>query len=240
MKTITNLSDFYRTDEWERLISVLALERADAQGDIICEHCGKPIVAKYDRIGHHKKHLTLSNVNDANVSLNPDNIAFVHHRCHNEIHERFGFGKPQAPRLKKVYLVHGSPCSGKTTYVGSVAGPGDMVLDMDAIWMCISAHGGNACGVEDMHAARDDRLRANAFRVRDCILDMVKTRFGSWNNAYIIGGYPRSAERERIANLYGAEMIHIDTPEEICLQRASQRPKEWAGYVRDYWANYHA
>ena len=235
MKTITNLADFYRTDEWESLIAILALEpeRQNEKGDIICEHCGKPIVLKYDRIGHHKKHLTLANVNDVNVSLNPENIAFVHHRCHNEIHERFGFAKPQAPRVKKVYLVHGSPCSGKSTYVASVAGPGDLVLDMDAIWACISPS-----PVEDVHHGHDDRLKANAFRVRDCILDMIKTRFGNWNNAYIIGGYPRSVERERLATIYGAEFIHIDTPREICEQRAAQRPKEWAGYIDSYWENY--
>ena len=234
MKHITNLADFYRTKEWESLIAVLALERADENGDIICEHCGKPIVMKYDRIGHHKKHLTLANVNDANVSLNPSNIAFVHHRCHNEIHERFGFGNPQAaPRMKKVYLVHGSPCSGKTTYVASVAGPGDLVLDMDAIWACISPQKG-----VEAHACRDDKLTPNAFRVRDCILDMIKTRFGNWNNAYIIGGYPRTNERERMATLYGVEFVHIDTPREVCEQRAARRPKEWAGYVATYWENY--
>lgn len=233
MKRITNLADFYRTPEWEALVAVLSLERANEAGDIICEHCGKPIVLKYDRIGHHKKHLTLGNVNDANVSLNPENIAFVHHRCHNEIHERFGFGQPvRVFRPKKVYLVHGSPCSGKSTYAASVAGKGDLILDMDAIWACISAN------AQDVHAGHDDRLRQNVFKVRDCILDMIKTRFGEWNNAYIIGGYPRIMERERIATIYGAEMVHIDTPRDVCELRAAERPKEWLQYIASYWDAY--
>lgn len=233
MKRITNLADFYRTDEWEALLAVLSLERANEAGDIICEHCGKPIVLKYDRIGHHKKHLTLGNVNDANVSLNPENIAFVHHRCHNEIHERFGFGKPNIRQPKKVYLVHGSPCSGKSTYAASVAGKGDLILDMDAIWACIS----NA-DAQGIHAGHDDRLRQNVFKVRDCILDMIKTRFGEWQNAYIIGGYPRIMERERMATLYGAEMVHIDTPRDVCELRAQERPKEWQQYIASYWDAY--
>lgn len=233
MKRITNLADFYRTPEWEALVAVLSLERANEAGDIICEHCGKPIVLKYDRIGHHKKHLTLGNVNDANVSLNPENIAFVHHRCHNEIHERFGFGQPvRVFRPKKVYLVHGSPCSGKSTYAASVAGKGDLILDMDAIWACISAN------AQDVHAGHDDRLRQNVFKVRDCILDMIKTRFGEWQNAYIIGGYPRIMERERMATIYGAEMIHIDTPRDVCELRAAERPKEWSQYIASYWDAY--
>lgn len=233
MKRITNLADFYRTDEWEALLAVLSLERANEAGDIICEHCGKPIVLKYDRIGHHKKHLNLGNVNDANVSLNPENIAFVHHRCHNEIHERFGFGKPNIRQPKKVYLVHGSPCSGKSTYAASVAGKGDLILDMDAIWACIS----NA-DAQGIHAGHDDRLRQNVFKVRDCILDMIKTRFGEWQNAYIIGGYPRIMERERMATLYGAEMVHIDTPRDVCELRAQERPKEWRQYIASYWDAY--
>ena len=226
---ITNLQDFYRGKTWEAFVRNLAAERADENGVIWCEHCGKPIIYKYDRIAHHKEHLTLGNVNDALIALNPANIIFVHHRCHNEIHERFGFEKPRAPRMKKVYLVHGSPCSGKTTYTAGVAGAGDLVLDMDAIWSCISAPG------QDGHACRDERLRHNAFRVRDCILDMIKTRYGEWNNAYIIGGYPRIMERERMATIYGAEMIHIDTPREVCELRAAQRPAEWLRYVAGYW-----
>ena len=223
---ITNLQDFYRSDTWEAFIRLLAAERTDENGIIWCAHCGKPIIFKYDRIAHHIIPLTLANVNDAAIALNPDNIALVHHRCHNEIHKRFGFA------VRKVYLVHGSPCSGKTTYVASAAGPGDLVMDMDAIWACISAPG------SDGHESRDNRLRPNAFQVRDCILDMIKTRYGDWNNAYIIGGYPRIMERERMATIYGAEMLHIDTPRDICEMRAAQRPKEWAGYVADYWDNY--
>lgn len=231
---ITNLADFYRSKAWEAFIRVLADERADENGVIWCEHCGQPIILKYDRIAHHKKHLTLSNVNDATIALNPENIALVHHKCHNEIHERFGFAQPRAPRCKKVYLIHGSPCSGKSTYAQSVAGPGDIILDMDAIWACISAQdsGGHFC--------RDERLRHNVFKIRDCMLDMIKTRYGEWANAYIIGGYPRIMERERMATLYGAESIHIDTPKEICLQRASQRPKEWAGFIENYWETFQA
>jgi len=229
---ITSLQDFYRSKAWEAFIRLLAAERADENGVIWCEHCGKPIIYKYDRIAHHKTHLTLGNVNDAAIALNPDNSALVHHRCHNEIHERFGFAKPQAPRMKKVYVVHGSPCSGKTTYTASVAGAGDLVLDMDAIWACVSA------AAVDSLARHDERLKHNVFRMRDCMLDMIKTRYGEWNNAYIIGGYPRIMERERMATIYGAEMIHIDTPREICEQRAAQRSKEHAQYVASYWDKY--
>lgn len=41
---ITNLADFYRSKAWEAFIRVLAAERTDENGLIICEHCGKPII----------------------------------------------------------------------------------------------------------------------------------------------------------------------------------------------------
>lgn len=38
------LSTFYKTKEWEQLIEILKIERANDEGVLICEHCGKPIV----------------------------------------------------------------------------------------------------------------------------------------------------------------------------------------------------
>ena len=56
-----SLYNFYRSKEWERLLIVLKNERVDNAGNIICEHCGKPIVRAYDCIGHHKIELTKEN-----------------------------------------------------------------------------------------------------------------------------------------------------------------------------------
>ena len=99
------LQTFYRSKEWENLLEQLKLERVNSDGQIICEHCGKPITLKYDCIGHHKIELNDLNVNDYNISLNPDNIMLIHFKCHNKIHERFNGFKQQ------VYIVYGSPCS---------------------------------------------------------------------------------------------------------------------------------
>ena len=84
-----SLYNFYRSKQWENLLQVLRNERIDAEGNIICAHCGKPIVRKYDCIGHHVIELTEENYTDANISLNPENIKLVHHRCHNLIHNKF-------------------------------------------------------------------------------------------------------------------------------------------------------
>ena len=218
-----SLSTFYQSREWISLLNIIKDERTNEEGFIICEHCGKPIVAKYDCIGHHKEELTELNVNDYNISLNPDNIALVHHKCHNIIHERFG------TYTRKVYIVHGAPCSGKSSFVASVANKEDLIMDMDAIWQMISNN--------ELYV-KPGRLKQNVFAVRDCILDQIKTRAGQWRAAYVIGGYPLPMERQRLATMLGAELIHIDTSKEECLARAADRPGDWTKFIEEYYEKY--
>lgn len=42
------LSNFYKSKEWQDLLEVLKLERVNGQGELICEHCHKPITRAYD------------------------------------------------------------------------------------------------------------------------------------------------------------------------------------------------
>lgn len=182
----------------------LKVERADADGQIICEYCNKPIVRAYDIIGHHKIELTEENVNDFNVSLNPNNISFVHHRCHNYIHNKLGYS------VRKIYLVYGAPLAGKKTWVELNRNEGDLIIDLDDIWQCVSG-----C----KRYIKPNRLKSVVFKVRDTLLDAVKYRFGKWGNAYIIGGYPLQSERERLCRELGAEEIFIQASKAECLAR---------------------
>ena len=217
------LDNFYKSKQWEALLEQLKLERVNSSGDLICEYCGLPIIKKYDCIGHHKIELTNANVNDYNISLNPDNIMLIHHRCHNKIHERFSGFK------QKVYIVYGSPCSGKSTWVNDVAYNDDLILDMDCIWECI-------CNSDKYH--KPNRLKSNAFGIRDTLLDMIKTRTGMWRNAYVIGTYPLASDRERLSKLLGAELIFIDESKETCLKRCLN--DEWKSYVNEWFDLYTA
>ena len=224
------LDTFYKSDAWEKLVRTLRLERVDADGNIICAHCGEPIVRAYDCIGHHVIHLTEDNVNDAMISLNPDNIELVHHRCHNRIHEKLQFGAS----MRHVYLVYGAPLSGKTTWVNDSKSVGDLVVDLDSIWQCVS-------GCE--RYVKPARLKANVFGIRDRLLEDVKYRRGKWSNAYVIGGYPLIGERERICRDIGAEEIFIDCSREECLYRLDMCDDgrdvgEWAKYIDDWFRKY--
>lgn len=222
------LNNFYQSKQWVNLMQVIRAERVNEYGDNVCEHCGKPITLKYDCIGHHKIHLTDMNVNDASVSLNPDNVMLVHHRCHNKIHDKFGW------RERHVYLVYGAPLSGKTSYVNDVREDGDLIVDIDNIWQCISG-----CD----RYVKPNRLTSNVFGIRDALLEQVKYRRGKWDNAYIIGGYPLSGERERLVKTLGAREIFIDTSKEECMRRLSicndgRSVNEWTKYISDWFEKY--
>ena len=221
------LQAFYKSSKWEKFIEALRIERGNTDGVVICEHCGKPIIKKYDCIGHHIEELTDDNVNDVLISLNPKNIKLVHFKCHNEIHKRFGYAERQ---VQKVYIVYGSPCSGKTAFVADVAEQGDIVLDINKLWSAIRA---DKCKEHD----KPNELKQNVFALRDALIDMIKVRRGRWRNAYIIGGYPLEGERQRLAEIVSADkLIFIDTPKEVCLLRAEN--SETKNFIEQWFDRY--
>lgn len=212
----------YTSKAWRDLLSVIKLQRVNEEGQIICEHCGRPIVRAYDCIGHHSIVLDESNYMNASIALNPDLIQLVHHRCHNIIHNKLGYAHRQ------VYLVYGAPLSGKTTWVNENMNEGDLIIDMDNIWQCVSG-----CD----RYVKPNRLKQNVFAIRNQLIDMVKVRYGKWLNAYVIGGYPLISERERLIKSLGAREIFIDTDKEICLQRCKDR-EGWDQYVEEWFDRY--
>ncbi len=223
MRFFHDPDELYHSKEWEKFRQGLILERMDDDGQVICAHCGKPIVRKYDCIGHHKTELTEGNVNDVTIAFNPQNVDLIHFRCHNDIHERYG-GFSQ-----RVYLVYGSPCSGKTSYVMENARPDDLILDMDRIWDCICTGGWKN---------KPKRIKPCVFGLRDAMLDMIRTRTGNWRTAWIIGGYPLRTDRDRLCNLLRAEPIYCEATQAECMERASGKPQAWAEYIREWWEDY--
>lgn len=219
------LADFYRSKEWEQLRRNLMLQRLDAEGNIICAHCGRPIFKKYDCIGHHLIELTETNYRDTSISLNPDNIVLVHHKCHNQIHDKQGY------KQKKVYIVWGAPMSGKSTYVQSVAKYGDLIVDIDNLWQAVSGR---------PRYEKPNRIKTNVFELHNQLLTMIAQRAGYWNVAYVIGGYELPIKREQLAKRLGAECVFIDTTREECEARLAACPdgrnkSEWSRYISDWW-----
>lgn len=224
-----SLSQFYNSTEWRGLRQSLIIERTSADGFLYDEISGEKIINSYDIVAHHVIELTLANVNDFNISLNPENIKLVSHKTHNKIHSRFGYASG-----RKVYYIYGAPCSGKTSFVNSIKGNSDIVLDMDNIWQCITGGG---------RYEKPNALKTNAFILRDCITDMIKTRTGKWERAFVIEGGARKSDRERKIALLGAEPIFIDTDKQTCLQRLASDEKRadkqlWAEYIEQWFNDY--
>lgn len=222
------LDTFRKSKKWQKFIEDLKLERTNEKGFLICAHCGKPIVKKYDCIGHHKIPLTQSNVNDFNISLNPENIDLVHHKCHNDIHERFGFQE------QKVFIVYGPPLAGKTTYVRDIMATGDLVVDMDSIWQCVS-------GLD--RYKKPNALKEIVFDVRNKLIEDIKYRRGFWHNAYVIGGYPLSSERQRLEKQLGAQSIYIEIDKQENMDRIqnisdNRKYADYEKFILDWWEKY--
>ena len=231
-------SQFYGTKKWAKFAENIKLQRQNEEGFVVCDYCGKPILKRYDCIAHHKIELNDSNVNDASIALNPENIMLVHFGCHNKIHRRAErtpavFLKPR----QEVYLVYGSPCSGKTSYVDEVANGDDLILDVDRLWDAVCNDG--RYNKMNGKSERPHRIKANVFGIRDCIIDQIRTRKGGWRNAFIIGGYPLRSDRERICELLNAKPIYVEATKEECMKRATvERPQEWKQYIENWFNQY--
>lgn len=224
------LSDFYRSKEWADFRLVIIAQRTRADGFVYDEITGKPIVKAYDIILHHVVPLTLDNVNDASIALNPDNIQIVSFKTHNELHNRFGSW------TRHIYLIYGCPLAGKSSYVKERAGLHDLVVDIDRIYSCIT---------NNPIYTKSERLYENVRAVQECLLDSVKYKRGKWVNAFIIGGYPFKGERERLCVEYGAEEIFIDCDKETALLRLAsvtdgRDVKQWTEYINTWFDRYTA
>ena len=233
------LKAFYDSDIWENFRKVLILERAQENG-VICEECGKHITESKDIILHHSPvELTLANVNDFNISLNPENIKIVCFDSHNKFHGRFGYcNKHLARRHNGVFIVYGPPMAGKSTYVKENMRRGDIVVDMDSLYQAVSF-----MPTYD----KPDNLKFNVFALRNCLLENIKTRYGMFNSAYVIGGYPKRFDRNKLENDIGAELIFMDCAKEECYRRLDMcgdyrqsNKAEWRQYIDKWFEDYSA
>lgn len=214
------LKTFYKSPQWRKFREYVISERLSRDGDIICEHCKKPIINNYDIIAHHcNTYLSESNVNDLDISLNPDNIALVHMACHNKIHFEKGF------RRKSVIVVYGSPAAGKSTYLNNVVGESDLIIDIDRIY-------------EALNNYRNNKLLGTVMDTYRFLLDIAKTRKGNWTQCFVVTTSIFTARR-LINQVDADEVIHIDTPKDICYKQADKKIKKFDGYkdfLDKYWS----
>lgn len=211
---------FYNSKEWRAL-----RERLVVKANFLCADCGDSYLQNSSQlVGHHIIELTPANVLDPNIALNPNNIKIICRRCHDKHHRRFEFDND-----RHIYIVYGSPCAGKLSYVNQLAQRGDLFVDLDSIFQAVSA-----CPRYD----NPDGLKKIAFNLRDSLIEQIQMRVGFWHDAFVIGGYPRKLQREQLADRLGAELIFVDTSREhakmVALATRGTRGQEWCTYI-DRW-----
>ena len=151
------LNSFYGSAEWKKFKELYIAQRLLKDGDLIDDITKKPIIERRQAVLHHKIYLTESNVNDLNISLNPDNIQLVSFQTHNEIHKRFGYA------LKRHIYITDNP--------SNLNGICDLTVDFDRLHKAI--------GGEDLTVS-------NCWNLYNSLLDSIFYGYGKWETALIV------------------------------------------------------
>ena len=124
------------------------------------------------------------------------------------------------------YLIYGAPCSGKSTYVKEHMKKGDLICDLDLIY--------EAIGSADGHDA-DLYLHEVATQLQETLYAIIRERKGRWKDAYVITLAHTEAEVQEAKGLVDAdECIYIDTPYEVCMERAKERPFYFQWIIQEW------
>ena len=113
-----------------------------------------------------------------------------------------------------ITLVTGPPCVGKSTHVQANAQPGDIVIDLDAIALALSAPGVG-------HHDYDDTTRAVAIAARQAAIDAA---LATDRHVWIISAIP-SAKQLAYYQAKGATIVTLDAPADVIAERLAQRPQ---------------
>jgi len=211
---------FYNSKQWQDFRAFIITDRYG-----LCEICGSP-----GEEVHHVIYLTEDNIDDPDITLNANNVLLLCKRCHNQEHERtYQMRRFQQIRNKSndiytfdedgnlvvnknVTIVHGAPCSGKTTYVKRHKGKYDIVVDLDYIKYALLLGDDDVADVLPW-----------AWDVRDFLYERIAQRAKYFEHCWVIATLPKRKEREDLAQRLHANLLHIDTDKETCLLRAMTR-----------------
>lgn len=236
--TFQSLRAFYRSSQWDLCKKGIAAERMDAEGFIRCEVCKKRTKAfipnadadnRNALVYHHKTPLTIANVNDFDISLNPERIQCLCWKCHNDVHNRFN-SKP----TRSVYIVCGAPCSGKTTFVNENMSVGDLIVDIDSIYQAISG--------QERYVKPQ-----GLYPFVDAVMRELKAQIKmmSKGTAWVIVGKEAATAKQRqdLANELRGAIILMDADKQTCLERLHENPQTrdiqmWSRFIDEYFERF--
>jgi 5-methylcytosine-specific restriction endonuclease McrA len=136
------------------------------------------------------------------------------------VRERRAPGSPTCP----VTLVCGPPGSGKSTYVDERRQWGDLVIDLDTLYMALS-------GLPAYE--KPDVLLPFVFAAKDAVLARLAGGHGL-RHAWVITSGADGAERKELAARLNAGIVLLDVAPSECLRRISQdarRHDKWEKWI---------
>ena len=124
-----------------------------------------------------------------------------------------------------IHVVSGPPCGGKSTYVGSHAQPGDLIVDYDKIAL--------ALGAEESHGA-EGIVKQAAFSARD---GAIQTAVENPSAESWIIHTSLTDEQKKKYEKADAEFIKIDPGYDECMARARRdgRPERTLDAIEQYY-----
>ena len=240
---------FYNSDKWKDTRNAYVSERVRVDGGL-CERCGHDTDNAGEEL-HHVIPLTASNINDYDISLNPDNLQWLCKDCHFKVHRELILESFNRHKIKKllnngcyfdengelqkmsVKIIWGAPASGKSTYVKNKMVEGDMVVDLDKLNEAIS------------YKVRDEfpqNLLPISLEIRDFLYNLIEKRKIDAKNIWVIATLPKKKSRLELAERLGAELIHMDADYHTCIERVGTDPTRQnkqlqRAFVDDYFEN---
>ena len=125
-----------------------------------------------------------------------------------------------------VYIIWGSPGSGKTTYAKEHMTAGDILIDFDMLFQALTDGGDH-----EREYSLFDRVNG----VRHYLIDTIRD-FPEVRHTWIVYGAPPEKDWEIFREL-GAESVFIDTPRRECIRRCIKRggdPEHWTAIVNKW------
>ena len=200
------LENFYQSKAWQKCRRHVIADALATEGALYCGRCGKEILDPNDAIVHHKTELNEANINDTEVAFSPDNLEIVCHKCHNAIHDK----GVTISREKHVYILHGGTNSQREHYIYEHATDGALILSVPRLQKALSPRQPRG------------RVFSVVWQVRDLVSEAIEKRFGQWTEAWVVGEFINTGEREALARRLGATCI------EVC-NNVSETKKEKGG-----------
>ena len=135
---------------------------------------------------------------------------------------------------REVILICGPPGAGKSTYMEKIRNPGDLIIDLDALY--------SALGHTTVHD-NNQRLLPYVLAARDAIIETLANTY-EYGTVIIIACAPDLKTRRRIREQLHAKVIMLDVEPGVCMQRImadgdrKQGVAYWQEMVDKWWERY--